>query len=268
MINQPDPVYSYTIPYYTSLDGETNELFVSEKTYDKYLQAIKNESLFIIHGMLHPIDSEYGEVTSTLVDKDKSLLIIGTKDFEEYTNELLDIAIAQELEKIVLLEKESFFRFLYQENTPETSKIFIDDLQQTLEEIYIAKRLINQGYRIYEREQLITKDILATASKWSTIKTISPFKNEHSLFLLTKLLFLLYVEETLFSQCKKEIQPYYPLLFVELENVAKLLRKNNLSTMKGRQKALLKIFSKLGYSKFVKKVSIHELGILPLAIHR
>lgn len=259
MINQPDPVYSYTIPYYTSTEGETNELFVSEKTYEKYLEALKKEKLLIIKGTLHPISEEYGEVTTTLFDEEKALIVIGTKDHDEYTNELLDIAIAQELEKVLLLEKEHFFRFLYGENTPDTIQMFIDDLQQTLEEIHIAKRLKKEGYRISQREELLAADILENAVQWSAIRDVSPYENEHGLFLLTKLFFLSNVEETLFQHYKKQLQPHYPLLFVEIEKLLKETKKLNLSTLKGRERALIKTFTKLRYLNYVKKVSIKEI---------
>ncbi|QOY33821.1 hypothetical protein AWH56_013745 [Anaerobacillus isosaccharinicus] len=260
MINQPDPVYSYTIPYYTSMEGETSELFVSEKTYEKYLEALTKEKLVIINGTLHPISQEYGEVTTTLFDIEKAIIVIGTKDHHEYTNELLDIAIAQELEKIILLEKEHFFRFLYGEDTPNTIQMFIDDLQQTLEEIHIAKRLKKEGYRISQREELLAADILENAVQWSAIRDVSPYENEHGLFLLTKLFFLSHVEETLFQQYKKQLQSHYPLLFVELEKLLKETKKLNLSTLKGREKALVKAFTKLRYLNYVKKVSIKEIG--------
>ncbi|MCT8137292.1 hypothetical protein H1D32_05755 [Anaerobacillus sp. CMMVII] len=65
----------------------------------------------MISGTLHPISIDFGEITTTLFDKEKATIIIGTKDLIEYTYELLDIAIAQELEKILLLEKKNFFRF-------------------------------------------------------------------------------------------------------------------------------------------------------------
>jgi hypothetical protein len=266
MINQPEPVYSYTIPYYISHEGETDELFVSEKTYGKFLQSLETEKVLLISGTLHPISKEYGEVTTTLFDQDKATIVIGTKDYEEYTNELLDIAIAQELEKVILTDKENFSRFLYDEDTPDMTQMFIDDIQQTLEEIHIAKRLKKEGYRITAREQLLATDILANPVQWSAIRDLSPYENEHGLFLLTKLFFLAHVEEPLFQQYKKQLQPHYPLLFVELEKLLKETKKLNLSTLKGREKALVKTFTKLGYLNYVKKVSIKEIELFQLTL--
>jgi hypothetical protein len=259
LINQPQPVYSFTIPYYTTPEGETDELFISEKTYEKYLQVLKIEKVFIISGTLHPISSDYGEVTATLFDEEKTIIVIGTKDLEEYTNELLDIAIAQELEKILLMNKEDFIRFLYSEDTPDTIQIFIDDMQQTLEEVHIAKRLKKEGYRITDREELLATDILTHAVEWSAIRELSPYENEHGLFLLTKLFFLSYVEEKLFQQYKTQLQRHYPLLFIELEKLLQETKKLNLSTQKGRERALVKVFTKLNHLKYVKKVAIGEI---------
>lgn len=266
MINQPEPVFSYTIPYYTSLEGETDELFISVKTYEIYLEALKSDNVIIIYGTLHPIAKDYGEVTTTLFDRNQAIIIIGTKDLEEYTNELLDIAVAQELEKVLLTNKEHFFRFLYSKDTPNTVQIFIDDLQQTLEEIHIAKRLKKIGYRITEREDLLANDILENAVQWSAIRDISPYENEHGLFLLTKLLFLAYVEEKLFQKYKNKLQPHYPRLFIEFDKLFKETRKLNLSTPKGRERALVKIFTKLGYLKYVKKIAIREVELFELSI--
>ncbi|OIJ09267.1 hypothetical protein BKP35_17175 [Anaerobacillus arseniciselenatis] len=260
MLNQPEPVFSFTIPYYISEHGETDELFVSEKTYEKYLETLKQENVIIINGNLHPISSDYGEVTTTLFDQEKAVIVIGTKDLEEYTNELLDIAIAQELEKILLIEKQKFYRFLYNEKTPETVQIFIDDFQQTVEEIHIAKRLKKDGYRITEREQLLANDIFKNAMHWSTLRNLMPYENEHALFLLTKLFYLSYIEENLFQQYKKQLQTHYPLLFIEVEKLIKETQKLNFSTMKGREKALTKVFTKLNYLKYVKKVGIEQIG--------
>ena len=266
MLNQPEPVFSFTIPYYISKNEETDELFVSEKTYEKYLEAVKKETIIIINGDLHPISNDYGDVTTTLFDKEKAIIVIGRKDLEEYTNELLDIAIAQELEKILLIEKDRFFRFLYSEDTPDTVQIFIDDMQQTLEEIHIAKRLKKDGYRISEREQLLATDILKNAVQWSAIRDLSPYENEHALFLLTKLFFLSYIEEQLCKQYKKQLQPHYPLLFIEVEKLLKESQKLNLSTMKGREKTLVKIYTKLNYIKYVKKVAIEDIPKFDLPV--
>lgn len=260
MINQPEPVFSFTIPFYCSLEGETNELFVSEKTYEKYLNVLQKEkNVMIISGLLHPISQQYGDVTTSLFDLEKVVIIIGIKDLEEYTNELLDISIAQELEKINLLDKQNYFRFLYHENTPELAQIFIDDIQQTLEEIHISKRLIKEGYRITDREQQISLDILQNAVQWSAIKNVSPYENEHGLFLLCKLYFLSYVEKDLFQQYKKQLQRHYPLLFIEVEKLLKLTKKINLTTIKGREKALVKILNSNNYMNYTSKIHIEKI---------
>ncbi|RXI98623.1 hypothetical protein DS745_20115 [Anaerobacillus alkaliphilus] len=266
MINQPEPVYSYTIPYYTSSQGDTDEVFVSEKTYAKYLEALKKEQLFIIFGALHPISKEYGDVTTTLVDKEKTIIIIGITDLEEFTSELLDIAIAQELEKVLLMDKEQFIRFLYKEDVEDTIKIFVDDMQQTLEEIHISKRLKKEGYRISEREHLVATDIFENAVQWSSLRTVSPYENEHALFLLTKLYYLAHIDEELLRQYKNHFHKHYPRLLREAENLLHLTKKLNISTQKGREKALTKIFTKLNYLQHVRKMSINELSPFSLAI--
>lgn len=259
MINQPEPVFSFTIPYYTSNNGETDELFVSEKTYVKYLQSMEKLKMNVITGSLHPVSPAYGEVTTTLFDEEKALVIIGTKDQEEYTNELLDISIAQELEKIILYDPNEFFRFLYSSDTPELIQTFIDDIQQTLEEIPLAKRLKKAGYRIGEREQQIAKEIFVNAPRFSKVRHISPYENEQALFLLSKLIFLANVEEKLFSEYKKEVKKYYPLLFSEVDQLLNACKKINLSTAKGRERALTKIFSNLKLTSYIKKINIGDV---------
>lgn len=257
MINQPEPVFSFTIPYYSSSNGETNELFISEKTYAKYLKVVKNNNVFFIHGEIHPISKDYGDVTTTLFDPQKAIIIIGKKDLEEYTTELLDLAIAQELEKVLQTNKNDFFRFLYGYETPDHTQTFIDDIQQTIEEIHIAKRLIKEGYRIHEREALLAQDILSNASQFQAIKPFSPFENEHGIFLVTKLIFLSYIDEDLYHQFKKQL--HYPRLFTELEKLLQTIKKINLSTTKGREKALMKIFDALKYTKYIKKITITDI---------
>ncbi len=266
MINQAQPVYNYTIPYYTSSNGETDELFVSEKTYENYLFAAKNEKVIIIKGPLHPISSKYGAVTSTLFDLEKTIVVIGTQDLQEYTNELLDITIAQELEKVLLIEKTQFFRFLYHQNTPENIQTFIDDIQQTLEEIQIAKRLQKTGYRIIEREEFFANEIFENAVQWRAFRNVSPYENEHTIFLVIKLFFLAYVANNLFQQYKKQLHHHYPQLFVEVEKLLHLTKKLNLSTFKGRERALVKIFTKLNYIKYIKKVTLKEIDLFQLKI--
>lgn len=267
MINQPDPVYSFTIPYFTTPSGDTDELFVSEKTYEKYLMTMEKENtVIIIHGLLHPLSSEYGDVTTTLFDQKKAIVVIGTMDLKEYTNELLDIAIAQELEKILLLKKEEFFHFLYNDATPDTIQIFIDDIQQTLTEIHIAKRLKKENYRIYEREALLAKELLANAFHFDAIRSVSPYENEHALYILTKMIYLAYVDEGLFQQYKKQFKPHYPQLLVEVQLLLKTIKKLNLSTTKGRERALGKIFKTLKYEKYLKKVDINDIRAFSLEI--
>ncbi len=267
MINQPEPVYSFTIPYFTTTDGDTDELFVSEKTYEKYLRVLKKESLVIVLGTLHPISKEYGDVTTILVDKEKTIIIIGVQDLSEYTSELLDIAIAQELEKALLMDKESFTRFLYREDISDQMKTFVDDIQQTLEEIHIAKRLKKEGYRIKDREKLVASDIFENAVQWSVLRTMSPYENEHALFLLTKLLFLAHVEPELFREYKSHFQSQYPRLLREVDHLLKLIKKINISTQKGREKALIKVFTELNYLHSLKKISINSLDTLPLPVN-
>jgi hypothetical protein len=259
MINQPEPVFSYTIPYYTSIEGEIDELFVSEKTYEKYLQTVKRDKVILIHGLLHPISSDYGEVITTLLDNSKAIIVVGIKDLEEYTSELLDISIAQELEKILYVNKQEFFRYLYIEDTPDQIKTFIDDIQQTFEEIHIAKRLIKEGYRIHAREDLLAKELLMNAVQFSAIRTLPPYESEHAIFLLSKLIYLSYVDQELFKSYKNQLQPHYPKLFIEADHLLKLIKKINLSTASGREKALVKIFDNLSYTKYVKKITINEI---------
>lgn len=266
MINQPEPVYSFTIPYYTTPSGDMDELFVSEKTYDKYLITMKKGNTIIIHGSLHPLSSDYGDVTTTLFDQKKAIVVIGAMDLKEYTNELLDIAIAQELEKVLLLNKEDFFHFLYSDATPDTVQIFIDDIQQTLTEIHIAKRLKKENYRIYEREAMLAKEILANAFHFDAIRSISPYENEHALFILTKMIYLAYVDEGLFQQYKKQLKPHYPELLVEVQQLLKTIKKLNLSTTKGRERALIKIFKTLKYEKYLRMVTINDIRVFSLEI--
>ncbi|OIJ12464.1 hypothetical protein BKP37_13580 [Anaerobacillus alkalilacustris] len=259
MINQPEPVFSFTIPYYTSSNGETDELFVSEKTYEKYLLAVTKTKVIVIHGTQHPISSIYGEVTTTLFDNKKSIIVIGTKDLDEYTSELIDIAIAQELEKIVLMDRNEFFRFLYDEATPDPIKIFIDDFQQTVEEIHITKRLKKEGYRIHEREALLAEDILANAIHFTELRNMSPLENEHGVFLLTKLIYLHYSDRSLYQQYKIRLQPNYQRLFIEAEKLLSVIQKMNLSTAKGRERAIDKVFQYLNYKKHVKKITLNNI---------
>jgi hypothetical protein len=266
MINQPEPVYSFTIPYYTTPNGDTDEIFVSEKTYEKYLMTMKKENTVFIHGLLHPLSSDYGDVTTTLFDQKKAIVVIGTLDLKEYTNELLDIAIAQELEKVLLLNKDEFFHFLYSDATPDTIQIFIDDIQQTLTEIHIAKRLKKENYRIYEREALLAKELLASAFHFDAIRGVSPYENEHALYILTKMIYLAYVDDGLFQQYKKKLKPHYPALLNEVQLLLKMIKKLNLSTTKGRERALMKIFKTLKYEKYLKKIDINDIRAFSLEI--
>lgn len=267
MINQPEAVYSFTIPYFTSELGETNELFVSELTYEKYLKAQKKEKTMILFGTLHPLDKHLGEVTSTLIDSEKSIIIIGTKDFAEYTAELLDIAIAQELEKILSTNKQDFFRFLYSENTPELIQLFVDDIQQTIEEIPITKQLIKEGYRVLKRELLLANEILEKPFQYEAIKKLSPYENEHGIFLINKLLFLAYINKELFQTYKQQLFPHYPQLLREVDGLLKTIKKENLSHLKGREKALEKIFAALKMKRYLKKIKLTDIDSFQLNVN-
>ena len=264
MLNQHEAVFSYTIPYIATSDFEMDELFVSEKTYEKFLHATKKMPVHLLSGQLHPIAASYGAVTTSLFDTEKAIIIIGIDDLNEYTSELIDITVAAELEKVIQHERDDFYRYLYAETTEDYIKTFIDDAQQTIAEIPIAKRLIKQGYRINKREQLIAKDLLANSYHFKSIRHVSPLQNEQALFLLFKIVYLYFVDEPLFSQYKNELQRYYPSLILHVVTIIKLIKKINISTAKGQQRALNKIFNHYKYEPLVKKIMIDEVEVFRL----
>lgn len=259
MLEQVDAKYSYTIPYYTSKSRETSELFISEQTYETFLSLTNQFPFMFIDGSLHPFSEKLGEITTTLFDKDKALIIVGTLDLEEYTNEILDMTLASELEKIAVFQKETFFYYIYANNTPELKSQFIDDFQQMLLNVYVTKRLITKGYRIHERELQFSKDYLQNAFHFKSIRTQSPFENREALFLVTKLVYLSYVDQDVFTKYKKALYPNYPLLFIEVEKLIKLISKINLSNDKGRQKAFSKVMKYLNYFQYVKKITLNNI---------
>lgn len=264
MLNQPQPVFSYTIPYYTSENGESNELFVSEPTYESFLKAQKKMPLYVISGSLHPVSEEYGQVTSTLFDKQQSIIVIGTKDIAEYTNEIMDINIAGEIERILLFEEETFIRYLYDEQTPEYIQIFIDDIQQALDDIAIGKQLIKKKYRIILREEEIMEEVVNHAQQLEKLKKIDPYKRTESLFLLNKLFCLYHLDRSLYKKYKQKLHPHCPRLFTEHEILQKAIKKVNLSTNTGRQKAAEKIFKELKYDQYIRTVTLSEIPVWKL----
>lgn len=259
MLEQIDAKYSYTIPYYTTKSLETSELFVSEPTYETFLSLSNKHPFIIIDGSLHPISYELGNITTTLFDEDKAIITVGTLDLEEYTNELLDITLASELEKVALFNKDSFFYYMYGNNTPELKVQFIDDFQQVLLNIHVSKRLISKGYRIHERELEFSKDYLLNAFHFKSIRSQSPYDNGEALFLVTKLIYLSYIDKEVFSIYKSALYQYYPLLFIEVEKILKMLRKMNFSTDNGREKAFLKVIKEINYLPYVKRIEINDI---------
>lgn len=260
MLEQVEAKYSYTIPYYTNKFRETSEIFVSEKTYETYLTISNTQPFIVIDGSLHPISTELGEVTTTLFDPQKAIIIIGKTDLDEYTNEILDITVAAELEKVKLFNKHSFTHFIYSDKTPELMMQFIDDIQQTLQDIHISKRLISKGYRIHERENEFAKDYLLNAIHFKSIRDISPYQNKEALYLITKLIYLTYVDSDVFLTYKKQLKPNYPALFLEVDKLLKLIQKVNFSHDKGREKALIKIFKHQKLNSYVKKITIKDIN--------
>ncbi|MGO4890075.1 hypothetical protein ACJ2A9_20200 [Anaerobacillus sp. MEB173] len=260
MLNQPQPVFSYTIPYYVTNYGESLELFISEKTYESFLQAQAKLPITIISGNLHPIAATYGEATSTLFDSHRAIIIAGTKDIKEYSNEIMDMAIATELERIHLFDREKFKRYLYLHQTPELIKVFIDDLQQTLEDIVIGKRLIRKSYRIIQREAEIMNDILKTPTTLPSLKKVSPYNHELGLYLLNKMFYLYHVDETNYKKYKALLQPYYGRLFVELEQLLKTTKKMKFTSPQHRQKIAEKIFKNLEYDQYVTAVHLNAIA--------
>ena len=260
MLNQPQFIFSYTIPYYITEDGESIELFVSEKTYELYLAAQKNYPFTIVSGNLHPLGSDEGEITVTLFDKFRAIIIIGTKDIKELSNELIDIAIATELERINLFEPTSFQYSLYLENTPLHKKVFIDDIQHTLENIYISKRLIQKGYRIIERENETLNNIVQNKPLLQSFKILQPTVDLNGLFILNKLFYIFFLDKEVYKHWKKEIHPFCPQLFNELETLFKEIKKLNITTVKGRQKAFKKLTSKMGYNSYIKLIKIEHIS--------
>ncbi|WP_026671676.1 hypothetical protein [Alkalihalobacterium bogoriense] len=259
MLNQPQFVFSFTIPYYSSVDGESIELFVSEKTYEFYLFAQQHYPLTVIHGDLHPHGPSYGEATDVLFDKEKALLIIGSKDIKEYSNEIIDISVAYHLQRILHFEKATFVYYTYSEQTPGNIQQFIDDIQHILESIPIYKFLIKKGYRIAEREQQILQDGLKSKHLLAHWKSIHPLENEKTEFLFSKLVFTNYVCNDVFIMYKKELNPIYPRLFSEFDQFQKQIRKYNFSTKSGQQKALQRIFRYLKYESYLTPITINDI---------
>ncbi|MBU8905250.1 hypothetical protein [Desertibacillus haloalkaliphilus] len=259
MLNQPQAVFSYTIPYFISNDGESIELFVSEKTYEKYLQVQSAFKMTIISGDIHPLGRDLGLVTTTLFDADQAILIIGTKDIADYSNELLDISIATELERILQFDPNRFFHYLYSDQTPEHIQMFIDDIQQTLEDIAISKRLAKAGYRIDQREEEMMESIVANADAFHYLKKEDPIENKDAQYVLMKLFFVYHFDKTLYKSYKQKLHGIYPRLFIEHEQLQKQIQKFNLSTEKGQARALDKLFQTLGYQRFVQKITVADV---------
>ncbi|WP_096202632.1 hypothetical protein [Bacillus sp. FJAT-45350] len=259
MLNQPQPVFSYTIPYYISEIGESIEMFVSEKTYELYLASQKNYPLVIISGSLHPFGEEFGGTTTTLFDKEKAILCIGLLDLQQLSNELIDIAIATELEKIATFKQEEFLYMLYTEDTPEYVQTFIDDLQHTITSIPIAKRLEKKGYRILEREEVVMKDLAANELALKELRTNEPLKNSTGLFLLDRLLFIYQLDKKRYQIWKNQLKNYWPEVFIQLEELQQEIKKMNLSTYKGQRRAINKLIKKVGYDLYTKEVDLKEI---------
>ncbi|WP_078555543.1 hypothetical protein [Bacillus alkalicellulosilyticus] len=259
MLNQPQFVYSYTIPYYINEHGESLEQFVSEKTYDLFLaaQTHMNNTLFVIHGDLHPHGPQYGEVTDVLFDRDKVLLILGTKDLVEYTNEILDISIAHELVKITRFSANEFFHFTYRSSTPESIQVFVDDFQHVIKSISISKHLNKHGYRIEEREQQFFKDLIANKQSLSFDDNV--YNDERFIFIVSRLLYLKYINSDMFSSIKQQLHTTLPMLFIYVHEIDNCIKKYNLSTNKGQQKALLRLFQEKNIQKEIVLLKIDDV---------
>lgn len=264
MLNQPQFVFSYTIPYYSSVDGESIELFVSEKTYEFYLFAQKHYPLTVIHGDLHPNGPSFGEATDVLFDQEKAILIIGSKDIKEYSNEIIDISVAYHLQRILHFDNSTFVYYTYSEETPGNIQQFIDDIQQTVESIPLYKFLIKHGYRVAEREQHILQDGIKSKPLLAHWKSVHPLENEKTEFLFIKLVFTSYVCKEVFTSYKKELNSIYPRLFNEFDQFQKQIRKYNFSTKSGQQRALQRIFRYLKYDSYITPITIDDIPLWQL----